>query len=348
VCVLSVSQELDRFKAMPDYSLYVVMVFFQATNEPANVRQIAGLLLKDYIKLQVPSCPPFTFPCSRDLSSCTLSVLNAVLRQAGMLHGNAELLNIIRSQVVEGLCMILDGPVRRAMGSVVTQLVSSLGVWDELLVGLNRGLEHADLNVIDLNLDCLVKVAEDAPEKMNQAPPGANTALDVIVPRVIGFMRHQEASLRNKAVSFMNNLLELWPQSLQLNLQSFLEALFSLGGDPSNDVRKGCFQGVVQITEEHHEVLAQHMANVMDFMLKGSQDLDEEVAKEATEFWTTLADLCSEPAEPIHATFKEFLPQVVPILLKNMAYSEQEDIDEGEDETIPAVLTPFNGNLMVI
>ena len=38
---------------MPDYSLYVVMVFFQATNEPANVRQIAGLLLKDYVKLQV-------------------------------------------------------------------------------------------------------------------------------------------------------------------------------------------------------------------------------------------------------------------------------------------------------
>ena len=142
--------------------------------------------------------------------------------------------------------MILDGPVRRALGSVVTQLVSSLGVWDELLVGLNRGLEHQDLNVIDLNLDCLVKVAspcpssspspcpppspsprrgrlevaEDAPEKMNQAPPGANTALDVIVPRVVGFMRHGEAPLRTKAVGFMNNLLELWPQSLQLNLQA--------------------------------------------------------------------------------------------------------------------------------
>ena len=38
---------------MPDYSLYVVMVFFRATDQPAPVRQIAGLLLKDYIKLQV-------------------------------------------------------------------------------------------------------------------------------------------------------------------------------------------------------------------------------------------------------------------------------------------------------
>ena len=38
---------------MPDYSLYAVTIFFRCTNEPAGVRQLAGLLLKDYIKLQV-------------------------------------------------------------------------------------------------------------------------------------------------------------------------------------------------------------------------------------------------------------------------------------------------------
>ena len=113
------------------------------------------------------------------------------------------------------------------------------------------------------------------------------------------------------------------------HLQAYLEALFSLGADPSNEVRKGCFQGVVQITEEHHEVLAQHMPNVIDFMPKGSQDPDEEVAKEATEFWTTLADLCADPKDPIHLTYAGVLPQVVPVLLKNMAYSENEEIDEG-------------------
>jgi len=93
-----VSQELDRFKAMPDFSLYVIMVFFRCENEASAVRQVAGLMLKDYIKLN-----------------------------SQMLVANAELLGIIRSQVVSGLQLILDGPVRRTLGSIVTQLVSSLG-----------------------------------------------------------------------------------------------------------------------------------------------------------------------------------------------------------------------------
>jgi len=148
-------------------------------------------------------------------------------------------------------------------------------------------------------------------------------------------MKHQEAHFRDKAVNFVNNLLTLWPMALQNNLQQYLEALFSLGADPSTNVRKGCYLGVVSLIEDHSDVLAQHMRNVIDFMLKGSQDVDEDVAKEATEFWTVLADLCEPVDSPIAQTFKEFLPTVVPVLLKNMAYSEHEDVDEGDDETVP-------------
>ena len=44
-----------------------------------------------------------------------------------MLSQNQELLSIIRQQVVSGLQMVLEGPVRKALGSIVTQLVSSQG-----------------------------------------------------------------------------------------------------------------------------------------------------------------------------------------------------------------------------
>lgn len=233
------------------------------------------------------------------------------------------------------------------------------------------GLDNPDATVVDLNLDCLAKIAEvppkirvslrvvrvrlpekdrrgcrephsapaaqDGPDKLAEGAPGQATALDVIVPRIIAFMKHTEARFRAKAVNFMNSLLLEWPAAIEANLQPYLEALFSLGDDPGNEVRKGCYVGVVSLAEERLQVLAAHLKQVIAFMLKGSQDPDEEVAKEATEFWTVLADLAhSNPQDPTtYNTLSEFLPQVVPVLLKNMAYSENDDVDEGDDETVP-------------
>jgi len=254
--------------------------------------------------------------------------------QAPVLQQNAELLQIIRQQVVAGLPMVLEEPVRKTLGTIVTQLVSSTGVWPELLVSLSGGLDSADQNVIDLNMDCLEKIAEDAPEKLAEAPPGQQSALDVIVPRMIAFMRNPHAPFREKSLSFMNNLLLMWPAALNNNLQGFLEALFSLGQDTSSTVRKRCYMGVVSISEDHKSVLAAHLRNVIQFMVNGSQDQDEEVAKEATEFWTVLADSTNNDQEAFNV-FKEFLPTIIPMLLKNMAYSIHDDVDEGDDETVP-------------
>jgi len=48
-----------------------------------------------------------------------------------------------------------------------------------------------------------------------------------------------------------------------------------------------------------------------------------------------LADQVPDPTNATNNTFKEFLPHLIPVLLKNMAYSENEDVDEGDDETVP-------------
>jgi hypothetical protein len=93
-----VHQELDQFKQLPDYSLYVITVFFRCTNEPEEVRQIAGYLLKNYIK-----------------------------QASETLRANADLLNIMRQQVVCGLDAELTIGVRKTLGTIVTQLVTSSG-----------------------------------------------------------------------------------------------------------------------------------------------------------------------------------------------------------------------------
>ena len=80
------SKELDRFKAMPDYSLYVVMVFFRCDTEAAGVRQMAGLLLKDYIKLQVETavgCVVLDFAFRRE--KCCLRTRNSCLSSGSKL-----------------------------------------------------------------------------------------------------------------------------------------------------------------------------------------------------------------------------------------------------------------------
>jgi transportin-1 len=77
------------------------------------------------------------------------------------------------------------------------------------------------------------------------------------------------------------------------------------------------------------------IANVAEYMIYSAQDQDESVALEASEFWLTFGE------DPDHAEqLRPFLPQVGPLLLNGMVYS-QSDLDwlgaddEIDDEHVP-------------
>ena len=118
------------------------------------------------------------------------------------------------------------------------------------------------------------------------------------------------------------------------NIDLFLENLFQLANDTDSDVRKHVCQALVMLVEVRIERLIPHMQQIIEYMLLTSQDTDDTVALEACEFWLMIGDqpICRDVLQP-------YLDKLLPILCKNMKYSEMDVIilqgDVDHDEHIP-------------
>ena len=62
------------------------------------------------------------------------------------------------------------------------------------------------------------------------------------------------------------------------------------------------------------------MADIIEYMLRCTQDGDEGVALESCEFWSAFCDAQIDPA-----VLRPFLPRLVPVLLKNMVFEEHDE-----------------------
>jgi transportin-1 len=87
------------------------------------------------------------------------------------------------------------------------------------------------------------------------------------------------------------------------------------------------------IVNEKPDALLPHMHSICQFMLRAQADEDEAVAIEAGEFWPTC---CYSDAK---STVQALLPELIPILLSRMRYSEEElaelRVDGDDNEGIP-------------
>lgn len=119
-----------------------------------------------------------------------------------------------------------------------------------------------------------------------------------------------------------------------MHIDTFIENLFHLSTDVDHDVRKNVCRGLVMLLEVRMDRLVPHMNQIVEYMLQRTQDPDETVALEASEFWLTLAEqpICKEVLTP-------HLARLAPILVHGMRYSEIDVIllkgDVEEDEMIP-------------
>lgn len=134
--------------------------------------------------------------------------------------------------------------------------------------------------------------------------------------------------------SCVNEFITPRAAALMSNIDKFLENLFQLANDTDTDVRKHVCRALVMLVEVRIERLIPHMQQIIEYMLLTSQDNDDTVALEACEFWLMIADqlICRDVLQP-------YLDKLIPVLLKNMKYSEidviilQGDVDD--DEHIP-------------
>uniref|UniRef100_A0A2P2MHJ9 Uncharacterized protein MANES_11G097900 n=1 Tax=Rhizophora mucronata TaxID=61149 RepID=A0A2P2MHJ9_RHIMU len=88
----------------------------------------------------------------------------------------------------------------------------------------------------------------------------------------------------------------------------------------------------VQLIEVHPSFLEPHLKDVIEYILQVNKDEDDEVALEGCEFWSAYCEAQLPPEN-----LREFLPRLIPVLLSNMVYADDDEslVEAEEDESLP-------------
>ncbi|KAG5128638.1 hypothetical protein JHK82_029473 [Glycine max] len=279
-------QHLQRYSHLPDFNNYLAFIFSRAEGKSVEVRQAAGLYLKNNLRNMFKSMQP-----------------------AYQQYVKSELLPCLGAA---------DKHIRSTAGTIISVVVQIEGVvgWPELLQALVSCLDSNDLNHMEGAMDALSKICEDIPQYLDSDVPGlAERPINIFLPRLFRFFQSPHASLRKLSLGSVNQYIMLMPSALYVSMDQYLQGLFILANDPVAEVRK-----------------LPHLRNVIEYMLQVNKDTDDEVALEACEFWSAYCDAQLPPEN-----LREFLPRLIPVLLSNMAYADDDEsvIEAEEDGSQP-------------
>ncbi|KAH0892180.1 hypothetical protein HID58_054609 [Brassica napus] len=301
-------KQLQHFSQIPDFNNYLVFILVRAQlmcnvmmhqGKSVEIRQAAGLLLKNNLKGGYSS-----------------------MAQENQKYIKSELLPCLGA---------VDRHIRTTVGTIISEIVNIDGVsgWLELLPALVTCLDSNDLNHMDGAMDALSKICEDIPHVLDSEVPGlAESPINIFLPRLFQFFQSPHASLKKLSLGCVNQYVIIMPAALYNSMDKYLQGLFVLANDPVAEV---C-AAFVQLTEVLPSSIEPHLRNVMEYMLQVNKDPDEEVALEACEFWSAYCDAQLPPDN-----LKELLPRLIPVLLSNMAYADDDEslFDAEEDESQP-------------
>ena len=312
-----VQQEVDASCKVPEFNQYLAYVFAYAQADGASkeVRRMAGLLLR-----------------------------KSVEAGAGSGVFSVELLESVKAAVVAVLGDS-DPLIRRAAGNLVSTIIRKIHLknWRQVVrfcvSALAAEQNSPNPNLADSTLDgvflVLANICEDLAAQIDADIEGF--PLTILIPDWIKFTKHPNPNYRLKSLECINYVLELepTPAALEVHMNDYLLALSSLTQDPNRDVRKAVCTGIARLTAARIDVVMPHIDSVVDFMLLTMKDPDEVIKLEACEFWSELAYY---PMVAQSCLLPKF-PQLIPLLLESMVYSESELMmiggEEENDASVP-------------
>lgn len=290
-----------------------------------------------------------------------LVLKSALLRPPPLSNGNHHRAPFLEAAVAAPLKETLlygfslqHAPLRNVITSIVADCaVSCNGIqpylhisnWPQLMPTLLRNLDpnsHPSPAAMQSSLSTVQKMLEDDPEEIPA------TDLDALVPLLLQmFGSPNDESHRLGAVESIATCLAygLIPNALVVRFSEYLDGLSRLSTDPSAKVRKAVGLSLVTLLDVHTQYLQPQWPSICQFMLQTSvrpqhqqqkqlqgqphfRDDDEIVCTQACEFWLVFANLDeSLMTTKMMDTVQSLLPQLIPTLLNNMVYSEEQRID---------------------
>ena len=176
-------EQLRSFNAVPDYNCYLVFILNQMQQEETQVRQTAGLVLKNNIKEHWKSVQPEVQQYVRD-----------------------NLLGCLGDETTY---------IRNTVGSCITTITmeEGLGQWPGLLPNLYQMLDSTDPHLFEGAFAALHKICEDSPDKL--AADVQTQPLTFLIPKILTFFQHVNVHVRIYSVGCINHFVPLLPDALK-------------------------------------------------------------------------------------------------------------------------------------
>ncbi|CDO92846.1 unnamed protein product [Kluyveromyces dobzhanskii CBS 2104] len=287
---------LETFKLEPQFANYLCYILLHL-DEMDELRGTAGILLKNCI-----------------------------------LGSNVIDLAYVKSEIVRGLCL-KNKFIVKITGIVITALYSNYYRQHredpQGLLTLEQLMELAKDNN-EGAISALSKMMEDGaqffqlPWSNNQVPISELITLFLKL-----MMEGKSPVIRSESINCLNNIIPLECQELSVNLDALLSNVFSLASNESSSlVKQQICQCLTLILQFRPDKLMGHLQGIVQFMghliisTDRNDNEQEKVALGACEF---LLALVSDTSIPDHL-IQPYIQELVPLLLTNMVYSQDEII----------------------
>ncbi|KAJ1985351.1 hypothetical protein H4R34_000005 [Dimargaris verticillata] len=294
------AKKLEELNQIPDYNNYLIYVLTQLPQESAETRAVAGLILKNNVRMHFHEISP---PVMEYVKAHSLEALGDP-----------------------------DAMVRSTVGIVITTILTrgGLAAWPQVLSRLMELLDHQDYNVVEGAFGALQKICEDSSRELEQEVAGTQP-LDYMIPKFIQYSDSAHAKLRVYALSCLNQFILTRANALMVHIDQFMQSLFKRATDDKPEVRKQVCQAMVMLLETCPDKLVPELDNIVSYILFCMQGDDEQLALEACEFWLTFAE-----QEELEGFLRPHLPRIIPVLLDSMVYSEMDllTLDVEEDDAV--------------
>lgn len=243
---------LNEAEKHPEFCNYLVFILAEIKTHPDEVRQHAGLLLKN----------------------CIVRNFNSLQPQA---------IDYIKTQVLK----TIGDPqksIQNTVGIIITTIVqrTHLRKWPNLLYQLTDFLSSNDIDVVRGALRTIGNISEDVPVQCDDDEIGR--PLNTLVPKLIEIMKSEIEEFRVIALFSLNQYLYLMPQILSAKMDSFMEAVFYLTNDPSPRMQSRVIKVFSDLLFCRLPTLVDQIGNIIKYVILCNSSENEDTARDASDF----------------------------------------------------------------
>lgn len=246
----------------------------------------------------------------------------------------------IKSTVPTGL-QDSNAQIRNFAGNVITEVVKQGGIlgWQQIIPDICAMIASEDGQGAPLMQDgamsALFKICEDNRKALDKEYQGSSRPLAFLLPKLLEFVGHPNDKVRSKALSTINLFLnEPVATTCRDSIGDILQKLVQQSQDPKDDVRRAVCRSFALLADGLPEALMPHVEGIVEYTLSQQRNVqNQELALDAAEFFFEASS-----TQVLRDALGPQLPQIVPVLLDCMIYSEEDqlrfmnDEDDAEEE----------------